>query len=351
MAPPPQASATAPKPTIAVVAPLPPIPEVVPVPDPTPLLDPYAVTSNIARRTLYTWTTKEQVAELSREKVLLSRTQSASHGPAAFTRAVERIVYRNSQVAGLLRSPAFQRLRFAWPSAWPTFLGAQGESYGDELIRVTLRKEARFLVLRTSTDAFELIDADGKSLPLDRAISEPGKIAAVFFVHDVVLLPGASPTSQFYMNGGLPPFREYVLCNESMIEEWAVASADIREELTKEADALDALAAHVAQQIASPLRADRWAARVTLLGWQGLVEDRTAIAAYEEAIAFPNEKYVPTEDMLKKLAELLRQLKPSSEPIVHKPTAPFPGAKPVMPPPPPPVRIKQPIRRGGGSFY
>ncbi|MEZ4315669.1 MAG: hypothetical protein R3F14_47240 [Polyangiaceae bacterium] len=340
-------AAPAPSPTVEVAAPEPPPP----VPDPSPLLAPYKLTNDDhLRRVLYTWTTKEQIDELRGTKVLLSRTESPTRGRSYFDVMMDVRWNAGDKFAGLLRAPAFQKARFAWHAPFATLLGWPGESYGTELLQVTLKPEALIAMYRTSSQKWEIQDLAGKTVTEAEAIRRPERIAAVFFVHDAVSIPSTTSPSPSGRSRGYEAYREYVLCNESMIESWSFGTEAIAKELATEADALDAAAAHFERHRPPEQRTDRWNAHVAMLVWPSLVPLEAPKELYEAALAFPNPSYEINPASLRTLAKTLREMKPSGLGLSHTPNMKFPGAHPVPvpPPPPPPPAWKKKWR---GTFY
>jgi hypothetical protein len=95
------------------------------------------------RRVLYTWTTSEQVAELRRRPVLLTRASSPTLGVGyLFTLLGERAA-RGDALARRLLDPRLAKGRFAWANPWATCKGVTGEDYGAELLRVVLKPARR----------------------------------------------------------------------------------------------------------------------------------------------------------------------------------------------------------------
>ncbi len=182
-----------------------------------------------ARRTLYTWTTTEQADALRASDQLLVREVSPVHGPAAVDIALSELAATGDPVAKLLYTTTYAKSRFAWHAPWATRLGWPGEHYGDELIRVTLKADAIILLLHRAHGVFVAHDLEDRPIALADVLAHPERIAALYFVNDGV---GAQ-------------FREFVLCNESMIESWEIGTDEIARELADEADLLE----HLGQQI------------------------------------------------------------------------------------------------------
>lgn len=350
---PPRPAATAPSAPSPPPAPSPvAVPEPPPpAPDPSPSLAPYKVTNAAyVRRVLYTWTTNDQIEELLRTRVLLSRTESPKYGRSYYDIVMDGRWLGGDKLASILRAAAFQKARFSWPAAWATFLGWPGEKYGDQLIEVTLKPEALVAMIRTSTAKWEVRDLTDAVVTEKEALAHPERIAAVFFVHDGISAPSSTASVRPSTGDGREAYREYVLCNESMIESWSVGTEGIAKEIRASADAMDAAARYFEAHPPPPQRADRWNAHVALLVWPGIVPDSGPKELFEAALAFPNPNYVIDPAGLRKLAEALRRIRQVAPPTKHEPTLAFPGAKPVPipPPPPPPPAWKQ--RKWRGTF-
>lgn len=342
--PPTAAKATSAPPALpptAIAAPEPP-PAPAP-PDPSPALSPYRVTNaSYVRRVLYTWTTPEQIDELLRTRVLLSRSESPTYGPSYFDRVLATAWKKGDKLAALLQAPAFKKARFAWTAPWATFLGFPGESYGDQLIAVTLKPEAILLMYRTSTLKWEARDMNDQVVPEAKVMLKPERIAGVFFVHDSVSPPASGSVLRASASDGREAYREYVLCNEAMIESWSVGTEAIAAEMKANADAVDAAAKYFEAYPPPAQRADRWNAHVALLVWPGIVPATNAKELFEAALAFPNQNYVIDVEPLRKLSARLREIRQRAVATTEKPSYKFPGAKPVpIPKDPPPTYFRR----------
>jgi hypothetical protein len=297
-----------------------------------------------ARRTLYTWTTRAQIEEIARDRVLLTRTESAEHGASYFDQVLEKRAAAKDPLAQKLRTSAFARARFAWPAPWATFLGFPGETYGDELLQVTLKPSALIAVLRTSQPELTVVDMENRPVAVADALAHPERIAVVYFVHD-------TPKTGYAASMAGPEerlaYREYVLCNESMIEAFAARTPEIAQEIERSADAAQAMGHFLRAHPARSLLAASWNVAVAKEAWTRAEPVRTPRGVYEATLSFPNELYLPAAGPLIALADKLRALKTSGPPIVHQPTAAFPAPTAVKPSPPP---RKVPKPGQGGTF-
>jgi hypothetical protein len=240
------------------------------------------------RAVLYTWTTSEQIDELRSSRRLLTRDESPTSGASYLDQLLFSLAPRDP-LAKLLYTTAFATMRFAWPAPWATRAGWPDEQYGDQLIRITLRDDAWIVHLSTATGAFTVHDQRDAIVPIDQVLASPHRIAAIYFVSD-----RTQPTA-----AGLPPamttFREYALCNESMIASWEVGTARVMREVEESAATVDAIV--------------RWAtASKVLLTAPPSVAWTTPgsgpAAAYQRALALHSLYYEPQE--LPALASRLR---------------------------------------------
>lgn len=290
------------------------------------------------RRVLYTWTTAEQVDELRRDRVLLTRTESPAYGPSFYDRVMDARSAGGDRLAALVRSAPYQRARFAWTAPWATLLGWETERYGDRLVRVTLKPEAWIARYATATERWSVEDVDGAPVPLDDLLRHPGRLAAVHFVHDA---RGAVPMARWGTMGAHTPgiYREYVLCNEAMVEEWALATEDIRAELARGAEAMALLrersgCAPGGGDATDAVGLAAWIARVRA-AWSASPPPTSPGSLYETALALANDRYGPSAARLDDVLAALRAVPPDLPPLVHRPTAVFLPSPAARPPPRP----------------
>jgi hypothetical protein len=310
--------------------------------EPLERLSPYVVLpGKIARRTLYTWTTRAQVEALAKDRVLLTRSESPEHGASYFDQVLARRAGEKDPLVMLLRTSAFARARFAWPAPWATLLGTGDESYGDELVQITLKPEAWIVVLRASVSKLEVIDLEDRPVPVAGALANPERIAAVHFIQDKpatgIATSTAGPEERM-------AYREFVVCNESMIASWSLHTEEIRGELEASAAAMTALGRFLRAHPAKILVPGMWHVSVASQTWKLSEPTRTPLGLYEASLAFPNQKYFPNADALLALADKLRAIPMDGPAIVQTPRAVFP--RPAAPTPSPPPRVEARQRRG-----
>jgi hypothetical protein len=231
------------------------------------------------RPVLYTWTTAESIARLRNSHQLLVATITTGGFVSPYLRALIGVAGRGGtghDVAQmLLTNSQLSRRRYAWPAPFATVLGLGPRTYGTELIRVELARDAwvgRFEP--SAAEPFRFVDATNADVPIADVLTHPERIGAVFHVQ-----PRATV-----------PFREFVICNPAMVASWQVATPTVRDELDTERAMLAALA-----------------------------HDSTGawIRQWHAALAFDNARYRPTPDALAALARTLAASAPTGAPLTN----------------------------------
>jgi hypothetical protein len=292
------------------------------------------------RATLYTWTTREQVDEIAAKRVLLTRSESPQKGPAFVSQDLAERAKAQDQNAMLLRTEAFARLRFAWTAPWATLMGWPEESYGDELIQITLKPNAWIARVLTHYSAVEVVDLDGNPVSIAEVKQHPERLAAIYFANSGQSYAGGT----YAVSTGRPAYREYVICNESMVERWAVGTEEIARVIQDEIAALEAYRAHLAQQPQRNVDIVEFGKRV-VRQWNNPNPPPDPDAAYAGALAFPNTSYLPEERAIAAILERLKALPRPRVTLEHRPTVTFSRAAtqrrlPAPKPAPPPPRLR-----------
>lgn len=184
-----------------------------------------------ARRVLYSWASEKAVARMRADRELFDDDQ-LPEGPTPYVQRLEHTAARDNpggQLARLLLGhPDLRRRRYAWSRPWATRLGIV-RPYGDQLIAVLLRPDAIMARYDPSDmHPWHFADLDGRAVPLARVLADPSRLGGVLHVR----------------RDGDPGFREFVLCNESAIESWSLATPVIDEVLREDAQSLRRLAAY-----------------------------------------------------------------------------------------------------------
>lgn len=224
------------------------------------------------RPVLYSWTTPANIAALRQSHRVLTATASTGGFVSPFLRALALVASHagpGRDVAHMLiTDPVLLRRRYAWPHPFATVLGIGDRTYGTALIRLELDPRAwigRFDP--TSPQPFLFRDAHGSTIAIGDVLAHPEMIGAIFHVRTDTAVP----------------FREYVVCNATMLASWSVSTPQIRAKLDAELATIAAVAR------APDVSLDRWNA----------------------TLAFYNARYRPTPTALATLAAALAAYDPA----------------------------------------
>lgn len=264
----------------------------------------------VGRTVLYSWTTREQVAELRTDPTLLTRVASANGQRGRATDALATLA-GTDELAAVLSGPAFEKKRFGWTNAWATLLGWAGEAYGDQLLEIRLRSEALIVVFDQRSSELTVFDVNNQPVDRQVALAAPERIGAIYFVDTSDFL-GCHDTF-----GPGSVFREYVLCNEGMIEGWSLGTAELREHLVAARDALGSLRDALARSGCRVAEADVACWREAVVGIWGDVPVNP-VQAYEASLAFPNDLYMPSANNLERLIQRIDVVLFEPDPLVHE---------------------------------
>ena len=275
-----------------------------------------------AHRTLYSWTVPEQIAALRRDHVVLTTEEQQGKGRGyAFTLldsfAASGTALEHDLMAVL--SASFEKLRYAWPYPWATRMGWPGEDYGSELVRIVLRPEA-WLAHFHEDGSFAVYDLENQPVAIEDALATPERIAAIYFVKISFVDYGSFSEC----SGG---YREFILGNEAMIEEWSIGTEAMRALLVADAERMEALLPRIR---ATPI--DWYGARFSMevpCLWSSppsSVNEAEAMLteaeAYLHALALPSPYYQPTPANIAAIAETLRASLFEPDPLVVRPERP-----------------------------
>jgi hypothetical protein len=233
------------------------------------------------RPVLYTWTTQESIDALRSSRKLLVATAKSGNSTSPLNRELEGTAMHEGsgrRIATLLTShPDLIRRRYAWTAPYATVLGLGDHGYGNALIRIELQKDAWIgRYDPTAKSPFRFVDREGNLIDNATVAMSPSRIAALFHVRNNIPVP----------------YREFIVCNESMVASWSVATPDIRNELDREISMLQSL-------------------RTTL----GSPIDATLALSWKHAGAFDNAKYRLGLRQIDSIIERLRAWIPAGDAI------------------------------------
>ena len=276
-------------------------------------LDKLGVTDQrFVRKELYSWTTPDQIAKLRQTRMLLVATAKTRGGPSPYSSLLIRLsrgTGESRDVARLLSEhPGLSKRRYAWPSPFATSVPLGERSYGHALVHIVLKDNSFVAKLDPlEKDVFSFVDLDNNPVATSEAIAHPERIAAVFHVRRK---PDAGPR-----------FREYIVCNESMIEQWSIGTPHERAIVAENVALVDAL-------LRSPLitALDTNTPLDAASAWSAHSDKPTLLDAWRRAIAFDSPKYKPSRDTLGAITTSLAAYDPAGDPLEHKPSVVFPNA-------------------------
>jgi len=250
------------------------------------------------RPILYTWTTIEGIANLRAHHRLLVATATMGGFVSAFIR--ELVVCARAGGSGaklaeiLVTHPSLIRRRYAWTAPFATVMGLGRRTYGTSLIRIELRPEAWIARFEPAVaNSLTVVDAAGAIVSTDAVLAAPERIGAVFHVHSS------------------PSFREYVVCSETMVATWSIATDDILDELASEAALLRDVRDHAAL---APSESQPPASG----SWQR-TPDGDLRALWDATLAFDNHRYRVRARQLDAILGALDAYDAAGEPLVVSP--------------------------------
>ena len=144
----------------------------------------------------------------------------------------------------------------------------------------------------TADPVLRFVDLRGRAVELD----DPARIGAIFHVRT----DGTTPVR----------FREYVLCNEAMIERWSAGTEAISHRLDAETELLRTLGRAFSEL---PAAQTRWRA---VAAWSGLGDAPSLASRWHATLAFDNVRYRPTPANVEAVARALADYAPTEPPLV-----------------------------------
>lgn len=264
-----------------------------------------------AKRVLYSWTTAEQAAELRQDRVLLTRTETPGLGRGYAFTSMDALAAQGTapenELLNRISNEVFTKARYAWPNAWATRMGWPGEDYGDQLLRIVLKPDAWIVVVRDAV-GIAVIDLDNNLVPVADALANIQRIAAVYFYKSDVVSRGSYSSC----GGG---YREFVLGNEAMIEEWSLGTQEIRDRIASDADAVDRFMLSIR---ANPPAVDP-ASFNELAACEWDNPTASGVDEYLRALSIPSEYYTPLPAELVNLSATLRASLFDPDPLIVNP--------------------------------
>src|SRR6478609_1161590 len=277
-------------------------------------------TTRVARRQLFSWTTPEQAAALRQDRILFSRSERPGLGPGYAFEVIRQIgkyasASEQAQLAAILAGALFEKARYAWPEPWATRMGWPGEDYGNELLRIVLKPEAWVVLVKSGT--LSVYDLQNAPVSLAEALASPGRIGAIFYQKDAYAGgPNCDGSFAFGSNG----YREFIVGNLAMVEEWSLGTQQIRDHL---AENIAQLSAFLERIRSCPVRSSALSWNLTVAcDWDRLVAEPSELFAYEQALAIPSDNYLAVPERIAAMIETLQNDLFEADTLVVTPGSP-----------------------------
>jgi hypothetical protein len=177
---------------------------------------------------------------------LLSKSKSETKGYTLFDIAIRDSSLNGNPFAEMLKTSQFEKKRFAWINGWATVMGWKDENYGDQLIRIVLKRDAIVGCFNKnkSGNKFQFFDLNKKSLSSEYVLQNKNKVAVIYHVNTKKGVRtehrGTYQRKDQERETNID-FREYVIVNESMIQEWSSGTKEIKNEIKAEINLLKRL--------------------------------------------------------------------------------------------------------------
>jgi hypothetical protein len=269
-----------------------------------------------ARPELFAWATDEQAAALRADQVLFP--PNAHTDPVAATlQGLTANGDPTGQIATVL-SASLGSARVAWPEPWAVRIGPEGEDPGKNLIRIVLKPEAWVAVVENGT--IEVLDMQNQRVQSADAAAAPERLGAIVHQRD-----GFEGGPQCLLNG-VPGgtgvgFREFIVSNLGMVQEWSLGTEQIRAHLQSN---IDDLSTFLTRTRSCPDQTEllSWNQQV-VCGWQnGTFDAMDELLSYQQALASPTSDYFDAPPQLAALIDKLQGDLFEPDPLVVTPGSP-----------------------------
>jgi hypothetical protein len=276
--------------------------------------------ARVARREFFSWTTDEQAAELRRDQVLFTRTERPGLGRGYAFEYLAALAENSTEseratLASLLGGELFAKARFAWSEPWATRMGWPGEEYGGNLLRIVLKPEAWLAVVKGGD--LMVYDQQNQVVPLSEVLAEPARLGAIFYEKDAIA--GGPSCQGSFIHGG-NGYREFILGNLAMVEEWSIGTQQIRDRLSANIEQLTTFLERI-RVCPVTTGANDWNLLV-VCSWDFGGAPKTELAAYEQSLAIPSENYLAVPQRIAAMIDTLQADLFEPDPLVVTPGRP-----------------------------
>lgn len=263
-----------------------------------------------ARRVLYAQMTDQEVEALKATGTLLP----APTVPPK-TSTLTSLLVQLQSTASELRRPLLQELvkrfqvtRATWPNPWALRLVEHPSSQHMNPVRITLKEEA--WVVRIFDGSPAIVDVNNAIVSITAATAEPERIAAIYYLADDRSAGGVATCETGK--------RELALGNLDMVEEIAVGTPEVQNQLNQDIMALESLFDVVRACPSVDRKGMTFHAFTVCESWR-FFDASTQFLAYQWSLANPVEAYKPTAQNLSTLIQALKDDREGLSPFVTTP--------------------------------
>jgi len=279
--------------------------------------------NDFIRNTFYTWTTKEQIEEIRKTKRLLFKNKSATKGYSLFDKLIRDSTLIDNQYSKLLQEEQFSNKRFAWTDPWATIMGWEGETYGNQLIKITLSDSSIIGKLNVSEgiEPLSFYNIKGEKLSREFILKNKSRIAVIYHVSNYQgkrYLRKRKNKGTFWIetnkkkraNGDIP-FREFVIINEAMIKDWSFGTSEIKNEILNEIETL--------KEFQKSTEANQNSYSYLKDGWEAINPiEQKGLAHYRSLKCFENDYYLFNAKRINTIIENLQIALVQQSPEIKK---------------------------------
>jgi hypothetical protein len=180
-------------------------------------------------------------------------------------------------------------------------------------VRLVLKPDA--WLARYHEGTVDVVDMNNAPVAASEALAHPERLAGVYFVRGGA---AGGPHCGGSFARGDDGYREFIIGNEAMIEEWSLGTPEIRARIESDIELVQELFDRI-RPCPPSQDAHEWNLRV-VCGWAYAPrEPLRELAAYEAALAMPSPGYVPAPSTLVALIDALQASLFEPDPFVVEP--------------------------------
>jgi hypothetical protein len=270
-----------------------------------------------AHSELFSWATDEQAAALRTNQVLFPSNATTDAVAGTLQSLAANGDAATVQVAKIL-SASLGSARVAWPEPWAIRIGPEGEDPGKNLLRIVLKPEAWVAIVEQGV--LQVVDMQNQHVDPATAAAAPERFGAILHERDRYEGGPPCPGTPGVPGGSSVGFREFLVSNLGMVQEWSLGTDAIRARLQ---DNIDVLSKFFTRTRSCPDQSKLafWNQQV-VCSWDPTVESTGELAAYQQALAIPTSDYFDAPPQLAALIDKLQGDLFEPDPLVVTPGSP-----------------------------